>query len=183
MRLNERLSGVLLIVVIVFGFKSCVDSAAEYARDPRGPMGAMIPGQPPDELNRIAHKSGLSIVAPQNWDRVDMYSSSTLHVTIAARNGMPRTGSAVLSVVAMKAVPDAATLRELSPVTFQDHPAFENTKVLRAGNLDDPPSSEWQLYVNRNGNWWHISFAAAAEFTKLPPAIRQFVDTVVLPDL
>jgi hypothetical protein len=63
---------------------------------------------------------------------------------------------------------------------FQSYPAYERMHVYPDNN--SPTNSLYELYVDRNGEWWMISFLITDErMAELPPEIRQYIDTVQFP--
>lgn len=173
----------LVVVAILLGLIVFLYPAWELTQNPKGPYGASIPHSPPDEKNRVMHETGLSIVAPENWDRVKFFEPEVPWLSIAAR-GTPGARLKSLIIVSQCAEPpDPNSLHTFAPVTFQTHSAFEKMEIVRRGSFDDPASSVYELFVDRNGEWWNISFSIADEMTELPLEIRQYIETVEFPNL
>jgi len=77
--------------------------------------------------------------------------------------------------------PDQRTLASFTRFTFQHYFAYEKMQIKRKATFDDPAISSYDLYVDRDGTWWHVNFFVAEEMTVLPTAIRQYINTVSFP--
>lgn len=146
-------------------------------RNPKGPYGARIPIELPDEANRVKHPAGLSIIAPVNWDQMRELVPDEPSLFIAAR-GMP--GRRLTSLISI----ERCSLPELDGFTqidFRGDTAYELTIIDRRDSFDDPASSHYDLYIDRGDQWWHVTFRTAAEMTELPSAIRTYIETIEFP--
>ncbi len=140
----------------------------------------MIPTQSPHESNRIVHASGLSIIAPINWDQILDKGPSIPFLCIASR-GMPGRRHKALIAITQCEKPNDDSLKRFLKVKFQQHVAFEKMTIKRKGTFDDPPSSSYDLYVLISGQWWYINFLVAEEMTLLPEIVRQYIETIKFP--
>ncbi len=170
----------VVVIGIVAGLVAVLYSAVQQCRNPKGPHGAMIPAEPPNEANRIRHATGLSIIAPENWDQTIDRGPDFPELSIAPR-GIPGTRLKALIIVQEMDAPGEDVLRGCSRLTFQGFKAHETMRIERTNTFDDPAWSSYHLYVNRDGEWWHIMFGLADETRVLPPEIRQFLNTIELP--
>lgn len=170
---------VIAMIAIALGFLlyPAIEERLRY-----GPAGEMIPSEPPDEAHRIVHASGLSIVAPENWELMhDRPQNPTL--TIAAR--VLPSGGRLISYIEIRKLdsgdeePDVTGFKQTQ---FQSYPAFERMVAdERTRGASDRRYSTYDLYVDRDGEWWSIRFDIADVLTELPPEIRSYIDTVRFP--
>ncbi|MBL8849445.1 MAG: hypothetical protein JNG89_07165 [Planctomycetaceae bacterium] len=145
-----------------------------------GPPGEVIPTVPPNEARRLVHPSGLSIVRPKNWEKNHHWSAHDPTLRIWPRRYPP--GGRMPSVITVQKwpAPEPPDVTGFTPLQFQSYPACERMQVYR--NNNSTKNSLYEMYVDRNGEWWMISFGLAGEqMTELPPEIRQYIDTVRLP--
>ena len=156
--------------------------AIQSSRNPKGPPGKVYPSSPPNEANRIVHPTGLSIVAPENWDQVTEMGPDIPFLRIAARGAPGRRLRSIIMVSQCSPDPDEAMLAARNKTAFQGATAFEACTVTREDSFDDPASSSYDLYFEQNGIWWQVSFLVADRMTELPDSIRQYVDTLQLPN-
>lgn len=156
--------------------------AVRNVRNAKGPLGEMIPTGSPIESNRITHATGLSIVAPVNWDQTRDMGPDAPFLQIAARGAPGRRLRSIITVSLCDPIPDKQTLESCQQVQFQGAPAYEKAKVEREDTFDDPAWSSYDLYVARNGTWWRVHFSIASKMTELPNSIRQYLETVEFPD-
>ena len=155
--------------------------ALERERNPKGPHGETIPTGPPIESNRITHATGLSIIAPVNWDQLLDFRPDTPNLQIAARGAPARRLESIIRIELCEPIPDEQTLASCRQVQFQGAQAYEKMQVDREYLFDDPAESSYDLYIERDGLWWHANFYIAARMTELPNAIRQYLETVKFP--
>lgn len=172
---------IVVVLAIIGGLFALFYPMIQSARNPKEPNGQIIPSDPPKESNRITHASGLSIVAPVNWDQVRENGSNVPFLCIAAR-GRPGTRlNSIITISIANPSPDESKLKTFNKVEFQQRPAHEKIQVLREWTFDDPAQSSYDLYLNRDGKWWHINFFVAQKLTELPPDIRRYINTVAFP--
>ncbi|QDU42731.1 hypothetical protein Mal52_11980 [Symmachiella dynata] len=172
---------ILVIVVICGGLFALLYPAVQMQRNPKGPHGSMIPQEPPDERNRVFHSSGVSIVAPLNWDKIRDYSFGFPFLSVAAR-GVPGARLRSFIEIQLTDAPGEDIQNRYRPLRFQGWPAYERMQIDREDSFDDPASSSYELYVNRNDEWWLVRFIIADEMTELPPEIRRYLDTIRFPE-
>lgn len=170
----------VIVVVIVGGLFAFLYPAIQSTRNPKGPHGEVYPTAPPDESNRVTHRTGLSIVAPVNWDQM-REGAQAPHLQIAARGTPGRRLKSVISIWRCDPPPEPHTLNRCQLVQFQGAQAYEICQVEREDTFDDPASSRYDLYLQRDGGWWQVSFLVADRMTSLPSSIRQYVNTVKFP--
>lgn len=168
------------VAAIITGLVVFIYPIVQSTRNPKGLHGKMIPTESPDESNRIVHATGLSIVAPLNWDQIRDMEPTTPFLCVASR-GVP--GRRLKSCITIRQceTPDDEVLNRFTQIKFQQHVAFEKMSVEREGTFDDPESSNYDLYVSISDQWWHINFLVADKMTVLPAEIRQYFDTIVFP--
>lgn len=100
------------------------------------PLGRSIPTEPPNEVNRISHRLGFSLVYPPNW--AILVTDGPLDPSI---NGYPRSlipsrRSGIINIARLSnREPDLSGLRLIE---FQGEPACEHISR-RPGNWNDPP--------------------------------------------
>jgi hypothetical protein len=181
------LAQLAVIALIVAGLVAVFDTAVQNVPKPKGPYGRMIPNKPPDEGNRITHESGLSIIAPENWDADPAPGALEPSICIHARVPGMRTRS---MIEVKKVEPFDADcfqnmnlLRNMRKFEFQGNEAYEKTETLRKGSFDDPAWSEHTIYVNHDGQWWLIATHIAEEIEELPEEFRPYLETIRFPDL
>ena len=173
----------LAIVVAIIGAMLLVlYPAIQSSRNPKGPHGETYPSSPPDEANRIVHPTGLSIVAPENWDQVSDMGRDIPFLRVAARGAPGRRLKSIIMVSQCGTDPDEAVLAACTKITFQGTEAYEACTVTREDSFDDPARSNYVLYFERNGTWWQINFLVADRMTQLPDSIRQYIETIRLPN-
>lgn len=177
---QQRLVEFSVVVLVLVVLIALLYPAVQYDRNPKGPHGRMLPLEPPDEANRVAHVSGISIVAPKNWDQVRERGPGWPSLTIAAR-GRPRARLKSIISIEETDLPDAAVLERATPLTFQGLPAYEHMEIVRKDTFDVPARSHYELYIKAPDRWWHVDFGVAATISSLPPSIRQYIDTIRLP--
>jgi len=176
---RKRLLEALVVVALLSGMMALLYPAVRAAREaslfPDGPYGELIPNAAPEERNRITHASGVSIVVPKNWERIDRRP----FLCITARVS----GARLRSLIAIqKSDPTDVVLATWARTTFHGLPGYERMEVEReAVLLDDPGSSRYALYVDAGGEWWLIEFAVADVIRTLPSQIKAYIDTVTLP--
>lgn len=171
--------GELAAIVLIIGVLiALLLPAVAQQRHPNGPWGRMIPNEPPDEANRIAHSSGLSIIAPENWDRAE-FGPGEIFVGIHAR-GKGRIRS---QITIYKAEPsNTQFLNGAREFEFQGYPACEKTVVERESSFDDPAYSSHSIYVNQNENWWSIELLIQKRLDGLPEEFRPYLKTIRFPE-
>ena len=167
----------LVLFAIVAGLFLVLYPVVQRTRNPKGPPGAIIPAVPPDEANRVAHQSGLSIVAPTNWDQIREQGNDHPAITIAAR-GIP--GTRLKSVLSVKQCnpPAPQMLGRFIKVKWGSDVAWEAMTVDRP--FDDSRST-YELYISNDRGWWHIEFIVATNLTELPQEVRQYIETIKFP--
>lgn len=170
----------LVVAVIIGGLFAVVYPAVQNLRDLKGPHGETIPSQPPSEVNRLAHPTGISIVAPINWDQIRDQGPDVPFLCIAARGGSGRRLKSWITIQVCSE-PDAPQIAKFRKVTFQGHPAYEAMTINREDTFDDRGLSTWQLYWRRQDKWWNVTFCIADEMTVLPDQIRAYVNTIKVP--
>lgn len=170
----------LVVVAILGGLFALLYPAVQQVRNPKGPYGKMIPTAAPEEADRIVHATGLSIVAPKNWDQIRDEGPDVPFLCVAAR-GIP--GARLKSFITIQRTepPDETILSGAARVPFQGFPAYERMGIDRASTFDDPAWSSYSLYVDAAGEWWVITWVVADAIRQLPPEIRTYIDTVRLP--
>jgi hypothetical protein len=100
---------------------------------------------------------------------------------VAARGAPGRRLKSIITVYVPDPPPDEHKLAPFTQIQFQQHAANEQMQVLRKDTFDDPATSSYDLYVDRDGVWWCVNFLVAEEMTVLSPNIRQYINTVVFP--
>lgn len=167
---------IVAIVLIAMGFLfyPVIEMRLRY-----GAAGEMIPSDAPDEARRIVHASGVSIVVPENWELTND-SPYNRRFTIAARVLPP--GSRRTSYIEIRkldsdeAEPDVTGFQQTQ---LQSYPAYERMVAdERTRGASDRRYSTYDLYVDRDGEWWHICFTVADVLSELPLEMRQFIETV-----
>lgn len=168
-------AAIICVVALVFY------PAIQRTRNPKGPPGEVYPSSAPSEANRLVHPTGLSMVAPENWDQVTDAGPEVPFLRIAARGAPGRRLRSVIMVSQFSLAPGEALLSQCTETTFQGALAFEVCKIVREDTFDDEASSTYDLYFERHGKWWHVNFLVADRMTRLPQSIRQYLDTIQLP--
>jgi hypothetical protein len=170
----------LVVVAILGGLSALLYSALQQVRNPKGPHGELVPTAAPEEANRIVHATGLSIVAPKNWDQIRDEGPDVPFLCVAAR-GIP--GGRLTSFITIHSTerPGETLLSGATRVSFQGFPAYERMAIDRASTFDDPARSTYSLYVDAAGDWWAITWVVADAVRELPPEIKKYIDTVRLP--
>jgi hypothetical protein len=162
----------VVIVGLICGLLSCC--LWPVVRDSRGPSGDPIPEEPPDESNRIQHPAGFSVVVPPNWDASDR-GSLILTPKSPGRYARRSRALLVISPIGRDRPPE---LESMAPSVFQGQVAYERMKVVRKDTFDDPPLSEYQLYLQRDGNWYLVTYSIAEVRTTLPAMVRRYIGTL-----
>ena len=179
MNVSKMELGVVMMVIGVL--VAVLYPAVQRARNPNGPHGEVYPTASPDEANRISHPSGVSIIAPLNWEQMPGLGAETPYVEIAARGTPRRRLRSIITVSKCGAEPSQSLLDACEQTQFQQLKAFETCQVLRDSTFDDPASSRFDLYVKQSDVWWQISVLVADRMPVLPGALRQYVETVRFP--
>lgn len=167
--------GVLLVLVV---------PAVLAVRNPKGPSGEMIPSAPPDEARRVVHPTGLSIVAPVNWDQIRDRGPLTPFLCVACRGAPGVRLKSYISVEQCEHAPDNDFFQRMgfAKVQFQQQPAYELAEIRKkAVMFDDPGMSVYLLYAERNKRWWMITLLTADERTVVPKQLQQYIDTIQFP--
>ncbi|QDU26495.1 hypothetical protein ETAA8_15730 [Anatilimnocola aggregata] len=167
----------LIVIAIPIGLFAILYPAVQLTRNPKGPGGQRIPSDLPVEANRVRHPSGLSIVAPKNWDLAPDFGPDTPFLSIGPR-GIP--GRRLKSLLLIEGC-DEPTLDRFAKTHFQGQPAFDRTEIVRHDTFDDPAWSTYELYLEREGQWWHLKFGTTDELKELPPMIKKYLETVEFP--
>lgn len=171
----------LLIVVSILTVLFLV--YVDMTRNPKGPIGRTIPKTSPREENRIFHPSGLSFVAPPNWD--SNLTRATLQevpwLSVAPREGLSTRYQRANFSCKQINKPEQEELTKSQQVQFQDFSAYERMYVWREDSFDAPAGSTYVLLIDRNGQWWRISYGIGKETTTLPPIIREYINTIRFP--
>ncbi len=162
----------LICAGIISLFCVVLYEARQAVQNPNGPHGKRIPEDPPNPDNRVSHLSRVSIVAPENWEQ----RPDHLCLRIFPRQGLGRLKAGIDIYQCER--PDDEDLVGYADVMFQGNQAYEKTQVDRYSTFDDPAYSSYNLYVEREGQWWHISYFIAQEMTVLPDAVRQYINSI-----
>jgi len=170
---------VVMTIGVVLFYK--VKRVEDQYRNPKGPAGDSIPAESPDEANRIVHASGLSIIAPQNWDQIRDRGPDVEFLCIAARNRQLHKRLRSFITISEADQPTPATLSDYVAVAFQGSSAYECLRVDREYSFDDGARSSYSLYVNAEGRWWYIEWRVAETIREMPPQIKEYLDTIKLP--
>ena len=151
----------------------------QNARNPKGPYGKIYPKVPPAEDRRITHPTGLSIIAPVNWDQIRDQGSNVPFLCVSCR-GYP--GARLRSWITIRdsGEPTPTQLADLTKTQFNAHPAFHGMRV-EPTNADGGLSI-YHLYVDTGQQWWYVAYSLADETTMLSPSIKEYIDTIVFPD-
>lgn len=48
-------------------------------------------------------------------------------------------------------------------------------------SFDDPARSDYDLFINRDDEWWLVRFEVAKEMTELPEIMREYINTIRFP--
>ena len=170
------LAALVILSLLSVGLYEGVQQRLRY-----GPAGEMIPADPPDEVNRVVHRSGVSIVAPENWDVIHDWPENPTF-TIAARvfpRGRRLTSSIWIKKLDTGKEPD---LKGFNEFHFQSRPAYERMVAdEQTRGASDRRYSTYDLYIDRDGEWWSIRFDIAEVMTELPAEIREYIETVRFP--
>jgi len=182
---RKRIIEACVVLVILGGIFGVLYPAVRAVRDAPsrftpGPPGEMVPSEPPQEANRIVHESGVSIIVPPNWEKILDYGPETPFFVIAARVSGARRLTATLTIQRAGPLTDA-DLSGMRPLTFQGFTAREQMQVAREWTFDDPPYSGYTLYVDVDGEWWQVTYSAAAKLDTLPPEVRAYIETITFP--
>lgn len=166
----------VVIVLIITGLVAILLPAVERARNPKGPHGRMIPDAPPNELNRISDESGLSIVAPENWDRRRLpYDGRS--IAVHAR-GAPAARIQSTIEVMPSVPPDDQFLKEARKLEFQGYPAYEKTGY----EMTTFEYTTHLIYVKRGESWWQITVGIKRNLAALPEEFRPYLETIRFPE-
>ena len=146
--------------------------AVQGIERPDGPAGRPIPTEPPDEANRVHHRSGISIVLPPNWvlSKLDFFD--------ARPRGVPGKRSKAMLVIMANGDRGLLNVEGLAPVSFQGQPAYEKMIVERHDTFDDPAMSRYTLQFQRDGRSYFVHYGIAEERTELPPMVRRYLETL-----
>ncbi|WP_417384093.1 type II secretion system protein [Gimesia sp.] len=171
---------ILVVVLVIMGLSALVLPVVRRSRNPKGPHGRMIPVVAPNEQNRVAHPTGLSIIAPLNWDQSQ---TSVVHDPILSISPRGTPGRRVKSLlyISKHNIPPEEELVHYSKLKFQNYPAYEKMAITREYMFDDGAQSEYDLYINRDGEWWHVNFLISDEMTALPAMMREYINTLQFP--
>ena len=172
----------VIVLVIVAGLIALLYPAVQSVRNPKGPHGEKYPSTAPDEANRVTHPTGFSIILPPNWDNLSSEDRTSPFLRIAARGASGRRLKSVIAIWKCDPEPDQQTLDRCKTLRFQDSPAYEICRVERKDTFDDPASSSYDLYIQRQDGWWHVNYMVADEINVLPNSIRQYVETIAFPE-
>lgn len=191
MRNEPRRSGFTKMEFLVIIFINVILIALLYPAikppNPDGPVGKMIPVTTPDEKNRVAHASGISFIPPPNWEQIRDLGPEKHWLRIAPRGSSKRRDLAVLIIGKVGAynhedrLPDRNDLEQFKCVKFQGFPAYERMVVVRKDSFDDPARSDYELYINRHGEWWNVHFLISEEMTELPAMMRKYINMIRFP--
>lgn len=141
----------------------------------------MIPVTAPREENRFTYPARPSIILPPNWEIKHGKEWAKFHsLLIWPRCGLRRRPS-YLSIWIDSSPHENEDLSEFKQVNIQGFPAYERLIVTSKGSFDDPAQSIYDLYIDRDGEWWHVSFMVSDEIIKLPPIMREYINTIRFP--
>ena len=171
----------LVIPLVLAALGALLYPAVKRAGNPRGPHGATIPLSAPEESRRVVHPTGLSMIAPPNWDSIRDRGPQTPHLCLAARGAPGRRLKSVITVEACSP-PGPEQLRNFARIQFHLHEAFEKMEVERKSTFDDPASSRYTMYVDAGGQCWAVTLLVADELSVLPVEIRKYLETIQFPE-
>ncbi|QGQ21256.1 hypothetical protein F1728_00420 [Gimesia benthica] len=171
---------VLVVLLIMTGLVLVLLPAVhnKYAAD--GPLGEMVPITAPKEENRITHPSGFSIIAPPNWLEKDM-GSEYVWIRLAPRQYGARRVLSTLTISREGPLDPTGVPKGFKKVTFQGFRAYERMVVMREYLFDDPAISDYDLYVDRDGEGWHVNYSLSTTMTELPEIMREYINTIRFP--
>ena len=173
----------LVVVLISVALIALLYPAVQQARNSMGPgpHGELIPVTAPREENRINHPSGLSIIAPPNWkNRWEMLADNP-EINISARRSTRRHDHSEITILGNQSAPDKEELLDYTKLEIQGFPAYEKMVIEQKYSFDDGAWSIYELYIDRDDVWWHVSFSVAKEMTELPPMMREYINTIRFP--
>jgi hypothetical protein len=172
---GEMVAIVVIIGALIAILLPAVKEAQKH-QNPKGPHGRMIPAEPPEEDNRITVESGLSIVAPQNWDLAELLYDGPCIGIHARRSSLRRTRAMLW--VQMSLPPDEDFLEEAKKIKFQGQPAYEKIGY----ELDTFEYTTYLMYVEREESWWLISIKLKKYLEELPEEFRPYLETIQFPE-
>ncbi len=164
---------VMLIAVLV--------PAVLQKRNPNGPHGKMIPVTAPREENRFTYPARPSIILPPNWEIKHGKEWAEFHsLRIWPRWGSGRLPS-YLNIWIISQPPENEDLSKFKRIKFQGFPAYERMVITGKSSFDDPARSDYDLFINRDDEWWLVRFEVAKEMTELPEIMREYINTIRFP--
>lgn len=170
----------LVVVLIMTSLVLFLLPAVHNKHAADGPLGEMIPVTAPKEENRITHSSGFSIIAPPSWLKKDM-GPDQIWIRIYPRGyGAARILSALTVSLEHPLHPEKGP-KGFQQIEFQGFRAYEKMDVTREYLFDDPAISEYDLYIDRDGEGWHIHLFVSTTMTELPEMMREYLNTIRFP--
>lgn len=154
----------------------------EFKKD--GPYGKLIPESAPREENRVTHASGISFIPPPNWVRIRDLGPETPWIYNTPRGRGRSRAALTISKVGFDnegRPPDQKELQKYKQIKFQGYPAYERMINTRDEALDNPYISVYDLYVDRDGEWWHVEYWVAGTLTKFPAMVREYINAIRFP--
>ena len=140
----------ILVIVVITGVIAFALIPAVLAVLEEGTPGKAIPTTPPDESNRVYHPNGMSIVLPPNWKIKSNLDSIDNSLLSNAPQGIGRSKSMIkIQSLDTNLLEKDATSR-FAKTEFAGHAAIERIRLVRAGSLDDPPVTEYEMRVMHN---------------------------------
>ena len=171
----------VLAIVLVVGVLVVILYPAVMAALADGTPGEMIPTVPPNESDRVYHPNGLSIIKPPNW-KVSITDAKEDSLLSISPQGVGRAKS-MISIRSIEAAAlDEMVFDDFQKSKFNGFSSYERMQLIKAGTLDDPPVSEYELFVYQNENRWFIRFTIQRKIAALPDEIREYIDTISFPE-
>lgn len=168
----------IVVLAICGSLFAILYPAIQNARNLKGPYGKVYPTIPPAEDRRITHPTGLSIIAPVNWDQIRDQGPAVPFLCVSCR-GYP--GARLRSWITIRECnePTPQDLAGLQKTKFNTYAAFDGMKV-EPTNADSGLSI-YHLYVDTAEQWWYVAYCVAEETTTLSPSIKNYIDTITFP--
>lgn len=142
------------------------------------PRVELLPAEPPQSALRVQNAEGFSLILPAGWQTTNLPGrwpkiKGDTPVLVPGRSP----GS---TLIAEKLGPADPEFPHTEPATFQQQSArFAETHFHRDASLDDRSSdlTQYDLFVERHGCWYRITFATTQQLPSLPPIVWQYMES------
>ena len=170
-----------VVALIVGGLAFLIWPAVNV--DCTGSTGSAIPAGPPDEARRLRHPAGFSVIVPPDWQSREIPlrkddPSLRLFPQVPKGPSCPVRRAEAGLVIANLGAGRPPALDGFQRIAFQGRAAYERMDVTRTSTFDDQARSEYTMYIERDADWFLVTYFIAEARTELPSSVRDYIETI-----